>query len=157
KAAGATHLDELTANLDLDAFVLFSSGAATFGGAGQANYAAANAFLDGLAENRRSRGLTAMSVAWGPWAGEGVSQASEAARQRLRRNRWEVLMDPNLAVKALGEALAGPDTVLTVMDLDWPKLAAAPGAADVLAVPFLRDLPDAQQLKAAAQADGNAP
>ncbi|MFI1369357.1 type I polyketide synthase [Streptomyces griseochromogenes] len=157
KAAGAAYLDELTADLDLDAFVLFSSGAATFGGAGQANYAAANAFLDGLAENRRSRGLTAMSVAWGPWAGEGVSQASEAARQRLRRNRWEVLMDPKLAVKALGEALAGPDTVLTVMDLDWPKLAAAPGAAEILGVPFLRDLPDAQQLKAAAQADGNAP
>ncbi|WP_159050585.1 type I polyketide synthase, partial [Streptomyces cellostaticus] len=157
KAAGAAYLDELTAELDLDAFVLFSSGAATFGGAGQANYAAANAFLDGLAENRRSRGLPALSVAWGPWAGEGVSQASEAARQRLRRNSWEVLMDPNLAVKALGEALAGPDTVLTVMDLDWPKLAAAPGAAEVLAVPFLRDLPDARQLKAAVQADANAP
>ncbi|MEU5536169.1 type I polyketide synthase, partial [Streptomyces sp. NPDC020362] len=148
KAAGATYLDELTADLDLDAFVLFSSAAATFGGAGQSNYAAANAFLDGLAENRRSRGLPALSVAWGPWAGEGVSQATDAARQRLRRNRWEVLMDPDLAVKALGGALTGTDTVLTVMDLDWPTLAAAPGAADMLDVPLLRDLPDVRQLKA---------
>ncbi|GAB1639953.1 hypothetical protein KRMM14A1259_03760 [Krasilnikovia sp. MM14-A1259] len=148
KAGGAVHLDELTADLDLDQFVMFSSAAATFGGAGQANYAAANAFLDGLAENRRARGRTALTVAWGPWAGDGVSQASEAARQRLRRNRWEVLMEPRLAVKALGQALAGPDTVMTVMHLDWPALAAAPGAAELLRVPFLRDLPDAQTLAA---------
>ncbi|MFH9419145.1 type I polyketide synthase [Streptomyces sp. NPDC017529] len=153
KAAGAAHLDELTADLDLDAFVLFSSAAATFGGAGQANYAAANAFLDALTDNRRSRGLTALSVAWGPWAGDGVSQASDAARQRLRRNRWEVLMDPELAVKALGGALTGPDTVLTVMDLDLPALAAAPGQAEFLNIPLLRDLPDVQQLKAAPRAE----
>ncbi|MFF4364417.1 type I polyketide synthase [Streptomyces sp. NPDC001604] len=152
KAGGAAHLDELTEGIDLDAFVLFSSAASTFGGAGQSNYSAANAYLDALAENRRARGLTALSVAWGPWAGEGVSQASEAARQRLRRNRWEVLMDPALAVEALGEALSGTDTVLTVMDLDWPALAEAPGAAELLAVPFLRDLPDAQELGASLRA-----
>ncbi|MGK5638496.1 type I polyketide synthase [Streptomyces sp. URMC 126] len=157
KAAGAAHLDELTQDRELDAFVLFSSAAATFGGAGQANYAAANAFLDALAENRRSRGLPALSVAWGPWAGEGVSQATDAARQRLRRNRWEVLMDPDLAVKALGAALAGPDTVLTVMDLDLPALAAAPGQADFLDIPLLRDLPDVQELKAARHTESGGP
>ncbi|MFI6093873.1 type I polyketide synthase [Streptomyces sp. NPDC051218] len=157
KAAGAAHLDELTADLELDAFVLFSSAAATFGGAGQSNYAAANAFLDALAENRRSRGLPAHSVAWGPWAGEGVSQATDAARQRLRRNRWEVLMDPDLAVRALGGALAGPDPVLTVMDLDLPALAAAPGQADFLDIPLLRDLPDVQELKAARRTESSGP
>ncbi|WP_410600942.1 type I polyketide synthase [Amycolatopsis sp. lyj-90] len=156
KAGGAAHLDELTAELPLDAFVLFSSAAATFGGAGQANYAAANAYLDGLAENRRSRGLPALSVAWGPWSGGGVSQASEAARARLRRNHWEVLIDPDLGVKALAGAMAGPDTVLTVMDLDWPALAAAPGQAAILDLPFVRDLPDAQRLKAGLKADGGA-
>ncbi|WP_409180804.1 type I polyketide synthase [Amycolatopsis sp. VS8301801F10] len=156
KAGGAAHLDELTAELPLDAFVLFSSAAATFGGAGQANYAAANAYLDGLAENRRSRGLPALSVAWGPWSGGGVSQASEAARARLRRNHWEVLIDPDLGVKALAGAMAGPDTVLTVMDLDWPALAAAPGQAAILDLPFVRDLPDAQRLKAGLEADGGA-
>ncbi|WP_435137881.1 type I polyketide synthase [Actinacidiphila sp. bgisy144] len=156
KAAGATHLDELTAGLDLDAFVLFSSAAATFGGAGQANYAAANAYLDALAENRRSRGLPALAVAWGPWSGDGVSQNTEAARQRLRRNRWEVLMDPQLAVKALGTALAGTDTVLTVMDLDLAAFASAPGQEQALEAPLLRDLAEVRQLKAAHRPDSGA-
>ncbi|MEU4205979.1 type I polyketide synthase [Streptomyces sp. NPDC026294] len=156
KATGAAHLDTLTADCDLDAFVLFSSAAATFGGAGQANYAAANAFLDALADNRRSRGLPALSIAWGPWAGDGVSQATEAARQRLRRNRWEVLMDPELAVQALGTALAGTDTVLTVMDLDLAAFAAAPGQQQALDAPLLRDLAEVQQLKTARHADGGA-
>ncbi|HEY2265812.1 MAG TPA: SDR family NAD(P)-dependent oxidoreductase, partial [Streptosporangiaceae bacterium] len=63
KAAGAAHLDELTADAGLEQFVLFSSAAATFGGAGQGNYAAANAFLDGLAQQRAARGLAGLSVA----------------------------------------------------------------------------------------------
>ncbi|MER7674792.1 type I polyketide synthase [Kitasatospora sp. NPDC096128] len=148
KAAGAAHLDELTADLDLDAFVLFSSVVATTGGPGQANYGAANAYLDAVAENRRSRGLAALAVAWGPWAA-GVAQGSEAARQRLARNQWEGVMDPELAVRALGEALDGRDTVLTVTNIDWSVILAAPqSAASLLQVPLMRDLPEIHRLGA---------
>jgi acyl transferase domain-containing protein len=145
KAAGAAHLDELTRDLDLDQFVLFSSAAATFGGAGQGNYAAANAFLDGLAQRRAGLGLAALSVAWGPWAG-GMAQASAAVRARMRRGPLPE-MDPGLAIKALAQALDGRDSLLAVMDVDWAQFATTPG-------PFIRDLPDVTQLARETTADG---
>jgi acyl carrier protein len=67
KADAAWHLHELTRNADLDAFIVFSSMAVTFGGPGQGSYNAANGFLDGLAGHRRAMGLPGTSLAWGPW------------------------------------------------------------------------------------------
>ena len=145
KAGGAAHLDELTAGRDLDAFVLFSSVATVLGGPGQANYAAANAALDALAEQRRGRGLPATSVAWGRWGGGGLAQASDVVRTRL--NRGALLeMDPDLAVEALGQALDGDDGLLTVMAVDWARF----GGADQL--PLLRELPDVRQAAASREA-----
>jgi NAD(P)-dependent dehydrogenase (short-subunit alcohol dehydrogenase family) len=151
KAGGAALLDELTAGLDLDAFVLFSSVAAVFGGAGQGNYAAANAYLDALAQDRQARSLPAVSVAWGPWAGGGLAQASEAARQRQRRGPMPGL-DPVLAVEALGQAVEDTAATVAVMDVDWARYCAVPGAAQA---PFVRDLPETRQ-HAAASASGAA-
>jgi acyl transferase domain-containing protein/NADP-dependent 3-hydroxy acid dehydrogenase YdfG/acyl carrier protein len=71
KVDAAWYLHELTEHLDLSTFVMFSSAAATFGGPGQGNYAAANSFLDALAAYRRARGLPGISMAWGPWADAG--------------------------------------------------------------------------------------
>ena len=84
KAAGAVHLDELTAGLGLEQFVVFSSIAATWGSGLQPGYSAANALLDALAEARRGRGLAGASVAWGPWGGGGMTDPAGAAHLARR-------------------------------------------------------------------------
>ncbi|WP_156959571.1 type I polyketide synthase [Nocardia sp. BMG51109] len=83
KLDGAWHLHRLTRHLDLAAFVLFSSAAGILGNPGQANYAAANAALDALAEYRRRRGLPAVSIVWGPWDIGLASRLGERERQRI--------------------------------------------------------------------------
>ncbi|WXB20373.1 type I polyketide synthase [Pendulispora albinea] len=90
KVDGAWHLHELTRGMRLEAFVMFSSVSGLVGGAGQSNYAAANAFLDALAHHRRSQGLSGQSLAWGRWTvGKGMgSQLSEGAEERMER--WGV-------------------------------------------------------------------
>ncbi len=82
KVAGAWHLHEITKELDLRAFVLFSSIAGVIGSAGQSAYAAGNAFLDALASSRRSQGLSGSSLAWGPWGQVGMAQLLDEDHQR---------------------------------------------------------------------------
>jgi acyl carrier protein len=120
KTAGAAHLDELTTHRTLDAFVVFSSGAAIWGSGLQTSYAAANAYLDGLAEQRLSRGLPATSVSWGLWGGGGMGEGEGGAQlQRLGLQS----MDPLLAIGALATVLDHGEGLVTVADLDWAKFA----------------------------------
>ncbi|WP_143264154.1 beta-ketoacyl reductase, partial [Amycolatopsis kentuckyensis] len=132
KVTGARLLDELAG--DLDAFVLFSSLAGTVGAAGQANYAAANAELDALAQCRRASGRAAVSIAWGPWAGEGM--AAENA-DRMRRAGVTPLPAAGAAA-VLGRITRSQ----VVADIDWdtypatrPFFAELAPAAPVVAAP----------------------
>jgi NAD(P)-dependent dehydrogenase (short-subunit alcohol dehydrogenase family)/acyl carrier protein len=119
KALGAVHLHELLGDQELDAFVLFSSVSGVWGGGGQAAYSAANAFLDGLAQHRRARGLAATAIAWGPW-GEGGMVADTGDEERLRQRGLTVLR-PDRAISALHGALSGGDGTVTVADVDWER------------------------------------
>ncbi|MGW1916908.1 type I polyketide synthase [Streptomyces sp. NPDC002076] len=141
KSAAATVLHELTRDLDLSAFVLFSSFAGTFGGAGQGNYAAANACLDALAEHRRAQGLPATVLAWGAWAEAGMA-TDQVVSQRLRQAGLAP-MDPELALTALDKALALDETFSLVADIDWARLA--PGLTAVRPNPFITGLPEARR------------
>ncbi|MDQ1014239.1 acyl transferase domain-containing protein/acyl carrier protein [Streptomyces afghaniensis] len=121
KADAAQHLHELTAERALDAFVLFSSTAGVTGNAGQAAYAAANARLDALAQHRRALGLPATSVAWGPWAGDGMA-ADPVVTTHLARLGIRPLT-PETAVDALRRILDDDRTCVTVLDADWARFA----------------------------------
>ncbi|WP_240496634.1 SDR family NAD(P)-dependent oxidoreductase, partial [Streptomyces torulosus] len=123
KAHGARHLHDLTRGLDLSFFVLFSSASATFGAAGQANYCAANACLDALAERRAAAGLPAVSIAWGLWEeASGMTAALDARdRERLRRTGTTALSTER-ALALFDAALTGAAPVVTAAPLDLARL-----------------------------------
>ncbi|GGN45944.1 acyl transferase domain-containing protein [Actinoplanes campanulatus] len=115
KADAAWHLHELTKDLDLSAFVLYSSVAGLLGTAGQAGYAAANAFLDALAQRRVARGLPAQSLAWGLW--EQSSDLSRDLAETDRRRLARIGLRPLSTVDALGLFDAAPSTGDAVLAL----------------------------------------
>ncbi|WP_425264331.1 type I polyketide synthase [Streptomyces bungoensis] len=148
KAHGAAHLDAvLRAQGDrpLDAFVLFSSIAGVWGSGGQSAYAAANAYLDALAEQRRARGATATSVAWGPWGGGGMA-AEDGAEQYLRR-RGLAPLDPGTALAALRRVLEQGVTGQVVADVDWARFT--PGFTSTRPSPLLSGVPEAEDAQRA--------
>jgi candicidin polyketide synthase FscD len=155
KVGGARNLDELTTRRTLDAFVMFSSGAATWGSTRLSGYAAANAALDALIEDRRARGLAGTSIAWGLWGGGGMGEGPAGqALQRLGVRE----MDPRAATSALGAALDAGDTLVAVSDIDWERFT--PIFTVQRPSPLLADLPEARQALAdttAAADDGAEP
>ncbi|WP_143231170.1 SDR family NAD(P)-dependent oxidoreductase [Actinosynnema sp. ALI-1.44] len=144
KVGGAMHLHELSVerNIDLDAFVMFSSGAAIWGSGLLSGYAAANAAMDALAEQRSAAGLAATSVAWGLWDGGGMAVGQG---QTLVSGTGLPLMAPERGLEGLAQALDDGETRIVVADIDWdrfaplytlhrpsPLLAAIPDAVRVL-------------------------
>ncbi|MEU4564007.1 SDR family NAD(P)-dependent oxidoreductase, partial [Actinoplanes sp. NPDC023936] len=135
KADAAVLLGELTRTADLAAFVLFSSAAGVFGNPGQANYAAANAFLDGLARDRRRQGLPAQSLAWGFWShgSEMTRELDDAARQRNKRSGM-LGLDAATGMALFGAALRSPEPVLVPTRLDLAGLQARAGTEPIPAL-----------------------
>jgi acyl transferase domain-containing protein/acyl carrier protein len=127
KVEGGWILHELTRDLDLDFFVLFSSAAATLGSAGQAGYAAANACLDALAHHRRALGLPAVSIAWGRWALGMAAAVDDRDRARWARQGIRVI-ELARGLDALGRAMGGPQAHVMVSPTDWDVYAAQTGA-----------------------------
>jgi NAD(P)-dependent dehydrogenase (short-subunit alcohol dehydrogenase family)/acyl carrier protein len=147
KVSGTVILDELLGDRPLDAFVLFSSVAGVWGSAGQAAYAAGNAFLDALAQARRDRGRTALAIAWGPWAGGGMAETGDAQEQ-LRRLAF-LPMQPRLAIVALREATRHDRAAVVITAMDWAGFA--PMFASVRPTAFLRGLSEVRDALEAAQ------
>ncbi|MGX1567870.1 type I polyketide synthase, partial [Streptomyces sp. NPDC055509] len=155
KVDAAVNLHEATHGLDLRAFVLFSSVAGIFGGPGQSNYAAANAFLDALAQRRAAEGLPGLSLAWGLWDQDGgmTGQLDQAARARISRSG----LTPIPARQGLSlfdmAARVRDRAVLVPVAVDMGVLRAQAGTGTL--PPLLRNLVPAPVRRTAAIAESD--
>ncbi|MFQ5794194.1 MAG: type I polyketide synthase [Candidatus Bipolaricaulia bacterium] len=122
KVVGGWLLYRFLGDDSLDFFVLFSSAASLLGvlGQGAANYAAANAFLDGLVHHRQAQGRPALSINWGPWAEVGMVARHEQAGRLALRGIESIMPDQGL--KALGRMLGEGSTQIAIMPVNWPQL-----------------------------------
>src|SRR5688572_1450212 len=164
KVHGAWNLHAATEHLALDFFVLFSTSAAILGPAGQSNHAAVNAFMDALAHHRRTRGLPALSINWGPWSRIGAAARAGAADRGEAQGLGSI--DPESGLRVLEHLISSGVAQAAVVNADWSKLlapaagwrpallrdlepargAAAPAAAAVRPA-FMQELEDAPALK----------
>ncbi|BBZ69338.1 type I polyketide synthase [Mycobacterium paraseoulense] len=137
KVDGAWHLHELTRELDLSAFVVFSSMAGIVGTPGQANYAAANSFLDGLAAYRRAHGLPGLSLAWGLWEQASAMTAHLGERDKARMSRIGIApLSTEQALESFDAAMLAEAPVLMAARLD--RVALSDNAAGL--PPLLSEL-----------------
>ncbi|MEV6831388.1 type I polyketide synthase [Amycolatopsis sp. NPDC051102] len=159
KVDAATNLDELTRDLDLDAFVVYSSASSVFMGAGSGGYAAANAFLDGLMAQRRAAGLPGQSLAWGPWQQlTGMADTIDdltLSRMSRREGRGGVGgLGAEDGMELFDAALVSGRALLVPVELDLREVRAD-AASGTSVPPLLRGLVRVgrQQAKAAAGGD----
>jgi NADPH:quinone reductase-like Zn-dependent oxidoreductase/NAD(P)-dependent dehydrogenase (short-subunit alcohol dehydrogenase family)/acyl carrier protein len=135
KVAGGWNLHRWSLKHELDWFVSYASIASVIGSAGQTAYAAANAFLEGLAHERKREGLAGTSIHWGSWAGGGMAhEQSRAMRERLRRVGLRELRADE-ALDLLDTILSSGVTRVVAASVNWPTYARS-----VPTDPFLSSL-----------------
>ncbi|MEU1207183.1 SDR family NAD(P)-dependent oxidoreductase [Nocardia sp. NPDC005825] len=154
KADAAWHLHEATGGMDLPMFVLYSSAAGVLGGAGQGNYAAANVFLDGLAEHRRARGSVATSIAWGWWASHTgmTGHLADADTARLSRAGLSP-MSTEQGLALFDAAIVQDRAAVVAAPLDHAVLDARVKAGTLS--PLLRELATSAGIRSIADPPGD--
>jgi acyl transferase domain-containing protein/surfactin synthase thioesterase subunit/acyl carrier protein len=130
KLAGGWLLDKLTRGIQLDQFVVFSSILSVTGSAGQANYAAANSFLDALVTRRRKEGLPALALNWGPWAVSGLATASGEKGRAIWRARGTEYISADIGQQAMDLLIGSEASQAAITITRWPdflrQFATAP-------------------------------
>jgi acyl carrier protein len=132
KVTGAWHLHTLTRQCSLDFFLLFSSAASLLGSPGQANHAAANAFLDALGHHRRAEGLPGLSINWSAWAEVGAAAERKVA-ERIKTKGIGAIA-PLQGLQALERLLSQSSSQVGVIPIDWPAFMA-----EAASIPFFSD------------------
>jgi acyl transferase domain-containing protein/acyl carrier protein len=127
KVGGAWNLHRLTRSSNLDFFVLFASAAGMIGLPGQGNYAAANAFMDALAQQRRAMGLAALSVDWGTWAEVGMAARLKSQDAQRWSERGLRLIGLEEGMAKLGEMIGLGRPQIAAIPVDWGRFLRAPG------------------------------
>jgi acyl transferase domain-containing protein len=128
KVSGAWNLHRLTSSSELDFFVLFAAAATLIGSPGQSNYAAANAFMDGLAHHRKAKGLPALSIDWGAWAqtGMAVRLTKKDAQRWTNRGVRSIQLDEGMA--KLSDLFVSSCAQIVAAPIDWSRMFAGTGS-----------------------------
>nr|MDJ0515257.1 SDR family NAD(P)-dependent oxidoreductase [Trichodesmium sp. MO_231.B1] len=148
KVAGTWNLHKLTKDIPLDFFVCFSSLVSMLGSPGQSNYAAANAFMDAVAQYRQNLGLPGLSINWGPWANIGLAARMGAQQQSRIESQGLQGIQTEQGLQALEEVLTTQEPQIGIFNIDWSHLLSqfAP-----ITPPFLLEIASQHPLKGKGQ------
>ena len=125
KVQGTWNLHQLTKDLPLDFFVCFSSMAAILGAPGQANYSAANSFMDALVHYRRGLGLPGLSINWGGWGAVGMTARLDTVNQKRLESSGVTLIETERGMQALESLLSESLSQVAVLPVNWSKFLKA--------------------------------